>query len=70
MRILFNKHVLLLILLAIYLDIKFCVSEFGSKSSLLSLLAIIGFDIVITTFGFITALFHIRGLFILWNNGG
>ena len=55
----FNKHVSVF-LLAIYLDITFCVLKFGGKSSLLRLLAIIGFAIVINTFGFIIVLIYIR----------
>ena len=55
----------LLFLLAIYLDIIFCVLKFGGKSSLLRLLAIIGSAIVSNTFGLGIALIHIRGLFIL-----
>ena len=58
----------LLFLLAIYLDIAFRVLKFGGKSSPLGLLTIIGFAIVINTFGSSIALIHIRGLFISWNN--
>ena len=68
MRICFLTNMFLLSLLAIYLDINFCVLKFGGKSSLLRSLAITGFAIVINTFGFIIVLIHIRGLFILWNN--
>ena len=58
----------LLFLLAIYLNITFCVLEFGGKSSLLSLLAVIGFAIVINALGFSIVRIDVRGLFILWNN--
>ena len=43
MPIYFLTNMFLLFLLATYLDITFCVLKFGGKSSLLCLLAIIGF---------------------------
>ena len=52
MPICFLTNMFLLFLLAIYLNIIFCVLKFGGKSSLLCLLAIIGFAIVINAFGF------------------
>ena len=69
MPICFLKNVFLLFLLAIYSDITLCVLKFEGKSSLLCLLVIIGFAIVINTFGFTIVLIHIRRLFTLWNNG-
>ena len=65
MPICFLTNMFLLFLLAIYLDIIFCVLKFGGKSSLLCLLTIIGFVIVMNAFGFSIGWIHIRGLFIL-----
>ena len=52
---------------AIYLGIAFCVLKFEDKSSLLPMLAIIGFATAIITFGFFIPLIHIKWLFILWH---
>ena len=61
----FLTNMLLLFLQAIYLDSTFCVLKLGGKSSLLRFLAIIGFAIVINTFGFIIVLIHIREVYIM-----